>query len=227
MIKASAGWVGGRDVKTFLRGQQDMLARATRAGVAAGAEGLKTELRQAVQRAGLGARLGNAIGANVYPRDQKGSLGAAGFVFPRGRKAERIFDSFNAGVPIRGKNGNWLAIPTKNAYLGDRAGRRPTPEKFEQQTGIKLHMIEPRRSRRGRYALLVGESVAGRRPGRKAATKGRRAQGRDVDTLVFFILIPEARVGKRLSFDAIAEKWAARIPELIDAATPQGLNDGG
>lgn len=223
MARISGGWVGGQGVKELFKDQQSLRARAVRAGVGAAAEGLKTELRQNVEAAGLGQRLGNAIGANIYPRQESGSLAAAGYVFPRSPSAAKIFDAFNAGTPIRGKNGNWLAFPTSNAYLGGKGGRRPTPGEFEQRTGIKLRPIVPRSSKKGRYQLLVGESVHGRRSGRRAATKGRLRQGRAVETLVFFVLVRETRPGRRLDFDAIAQRWADRIPELIAAATPGDL----
>lgn len=222
-VKLSGGWVGGRDVKSFFADQQSIVARAVRAGIGLAAEGLKNDLRASVRAAGLGERLGNAIGANVYPRQESGSLNAAGYVFPRSPSAAKIFQAFSDGTPITGKNGNWLAIPTPEAYLGGRGGRRPTPREFEQRTGIKLRMIKPRRSRRGRYQLLVGESVHGKRAGRKAATKRRLAQGRDADTRVFFVLIPFARLGKRLDFESIARRWHERVPELIEAATPGDL----
>lgn len=207
-IRMSAGWVDGLDPRAAMKAQKEILGLATRAGVAAAAEGLKNEIRQQIEAAGLGTRLGNAVGANVYPR-QGGSVGAAGYVFPRGKKAVEIFDAFNSGTTIHGKNGNWLAIPTKNAFLGGRGGQRPTPREFEQRTGIKLRVVTPRNSTRGRYQLLVGDSRRGSR-GRKSAS------------IVFFILVPAVRLGKRLSFDALATKWASRVPDLIDAALPQG-----
>lgn len=207
-IRMGAGWVDGLDPRAAMKAQKDILGLATRAGVAAAAEGLKNEIRQQIEAAGLGTRLGNAVGANVYPR-QGGSVGAAGYVFPRGKKAVEIFDSFNSGTTIRAKNGLWLAIPTKNAFLGGRGGHRPTPGEFEKATGIRLRVVKPRRSAKGRYQLLVGDS--------RRASRGRAAA-----SVVFFILVPSVRLGKRLSFDALAEKWAARVPGLIDAALPQG-----
>jgi hypothetical protein len=219
-IRVNAGWVDGLDPRAAMKAQRDILGQATRGGVAAAAEGLKNELRQQIAAAGLGTRLGNAIGTNVYPR-QGGSVGAAGYVFPRGKKAVEIFDAFNSATTIHAKNGLWLAIPTRNAFLGGRGGHRPTPGEFEKATGIKLRLVAPRNSAKGRYQLLVGDSVAGR-TGRRPATARRIAHGRAADSVVFFILVPSVRLGKRLSFDALAEKWASRVPDLIDAALPRG-----
>jgi hypothetical protein len=214
-IKIKAGMVGGFGTRDFAKFVIDDAGIATRAGVEAGAEGLRDELRDQIANAGLGERLGRAVGAKVYPPSGKGSLDAAGFVYPRGRKAAAIFDSWNQGATITAHGGKYLAIPTKEAGRGWR-NTKAKPQEFEQRTGIKLRFVKLKNGN----AVLVGDAIAAKSGrGRRAATKGRRAQGRTVQSLVFFILIRSAKIPKRLDFDAIARKWADRIPGLIDAAS--------
>lgn len=223
MIRVKAELVGGLGPKHFSAAVKRTLALSVRAGVEQATLGLKADMREQIMAAGLGQRLGNAVGSEVYPKKGTETLHPAGRVFPRGKLAEQIFDSFNTGATIRGKSGNWLAIPTRNAYLGGRGGKRPTPAEFEQRTGIRLRLAVPRRSGKGRYQFLVGDSVAGRQPGRKAATAGRVKQGRKVETLIFFVLIKQTMLGRRLDFAALAQRWADRIPEFIERATPEDL----
>jgi hypothetical protein len=222
MIRLQAQFIGG-GVRHFSGAARRTIALAVRAGVEQATVGLKGDLREQIVAAALGQRLGNAVGSDVYPKKSTETLHPAGRVFPRGKLAEEIFDSFNTGATIRGKSGNWLAIPTRNAYLGGRGGKRPSPGEFEQRTGIKLRLAVPRRSGKGRYQFLVGDSVASRQPGRKAATARRVKQGRKVETLIFFVLVKQTTPGRRLDFAALAQRWADRIPGLIERATPEDL----
>lgn len=213
-IKVKAGMVGGFGTRDFAKFVMDDAGIDVRAGIEAGAEGMKEDLRDQIENAGLGQRLGRAVGSKVYPPGGKGSLDAAGFVYPRGRKAAAIFDSWNQGATITAHGGKYLAIPTKEAGRGWR-NSKARPQEFEQRTGIKLRFVKLKNGN----AVLVGDSVAAKSGrGRRAASKGRRAQGRAVNSLVFFILIRSAKIPKRLDFETIAKKWADRIPDLIGAA---------
>jgi hypothetical protein len=216
-IRIHAGFVGGKDFSGWVRAVRDAGAVAVQAGVSTAATELRDEMRNQVSEAGMGERLGNAIGVNLYPRAQKGSFTAAGFVFPRGRKANAIFDAFNSASVITAHQGRYLAIPTENAGRGNRYAKA-TPEEFQHRTGIKLHLVKLKNG----HLVLMGEAIAGKRGGVRAATKGRLAQGRNRQSLVFFVLIPAAHMPRRLSFDAAAQKWADRIPDLIEAATQGG-----
>lgn len=213
-ITVKAEMVGGRGIKDFVRFVRETGALEVRAGVEAATEGLKDELRDLVAAAGLGDRLGKAIGGNVYPKGGKGSLGAAGFVFPRGKKAAAIFESFNEGTTIRAKGGKFLAIPTKEAGRAWRNGKA-RPQEFQERTGIKLRFVKLKNGN----AVLVGDAITSKSGrGVRAATKGRRRQGRAAKPLVFFVLIRSMTVPRRLNFSASAQKWADRIPQLIEAA---------
>jgi len=217
-IRFKAGWVGGEGFKDWVASVKSDAAIAVTAGVSAAADNLKNELRDQITSAGMGTRLGNALGSNVYPRAGKFSLDAAGYVFPRGKRAESIFTSFNEAATVHAQGHRYLAIPTKDAGRANRFGA-VTPEEFQFRTGIKLQVAK---LPSGKLAL-VGESIGARSGhGQRAPTKRRRAQGRSVQTLIFFFLVPVAHEPRRLDFASAAAKWADRIPDLIDAATPQG-----
>jgi hypothetical protein len=204
-MRFTTGFVGP-DPVTALNVDLAIAAQAVRAGVAASTEGLKNDLRSQIRAAGLGIPLGNAVGSKVYPNGP--SISAAGMVFPRGRKAEEIFTSFNDAPVIQTKSGRKLAIPTKNAFLGGRGGKRPTPAEFESRTGIKLSVAP---SKRPGVSLLVGSRLA------------QKVRGARREMLIYFVLLPLAQNRRRLSFDSVAQAWADRTPALIESAFPQGL----
>ena len=204
-MRITGGFVGD-DPVTALNADLAIAAQAVRAGVGAATEGLKNDLRSQIRAAGLGGQLGNAVGSKVYPNGP--SISAAGMVFPRGRKAEEIFTSFNDAPVIQTKSGRKLAIATRNAFLGGRGGKRPTPAQFESKTGIKLRVAP---SKKSGVSLLVGSRF------------GQKVRGARQETLVYFVLLPMAQNRRRLSFDSLAERWADRTPELIESAFPQGL----
>lgn len=213
-IRVTAGMVGGRGVRDFTGAVRDSEAIAVQAGVQVAAEGLRDELRYQIAATGMGDRLGRAVGAKIYPTRGNGSLDAAGLVYPRGPKAEKIFAAFNQGVTITAKGKKFLAIPTKEAGRAWRNGKA-RPGEFHERTGIKLRFVPLKNGN----AVLVGDSIkakSGR--GRRAATRGRRAQGRAVESVVFFVLIRSVKIPRRLDFDTAAQKWADRIPDLIAAA---------
>src|SRR5688500_1324898 len=139
MIRLSAAFVG-LDFLGGVKRERNTLADATRVAVTAAADGLKLELKQQVQAAGLGERLSNAIGSKVFPRSGK-TLHPAALVFPRGRGAERIFTAFNEGAVIKAKNKTFIAIPTRNAWVGGKGGQRLAPAEFAQRAGITLRAI--------------------------------------------------------------------------------------
>ena len=203
MIRLSAAFVG-LDFVSGIKQERNVFADATRVAISAAADGLKLELRQQVQAAGLGERLGNAVASKVYPLNGK-SLHPAALVYPRGRLAERIFEAFNTGATIKAKNKSFIAIPTKNAWVGGKGRKRPTPAEFERHAGIKLSVIP---SKRPGVLLLAGKRYRG------------KVRGGSRDSLIYFVLVPEVRMGRRLAFDAIAARWAARVPDLIDRAMP-------
>lgn len=217
---------GGQSIKEWARGLGRQGAIATTAAVGAAAEALKLDMRAHVRtiergggRRGFGNRLPNAIGSNLYPRKGKYSFAAAGMVFARGDKAAQIFRAWSEGAVIKGRNGNWLAIPMPYTPRVGRAA--PTPESVALHFGRPLK-LEYRRTRRGLVPVLVIEGVtparSRKRPGLRKATPGRRRQGRAAQSVIMFTLIREAHIPKLLNFDALAAKRAAEIPALIQSA---------
>jgi hypothetical protein len=213
MVKTFARLEGGT-LADFADEVKKAGALAVTAAVTAGTETLKDAFRADITGAALGERLGKAIGSKVYPRAGV-SLDAAGLVFPRGKKSERIFQAWNDGATIVPTGGRrWLAIPTPKAGHGAR-GSLMTPQKFRDATGIALRFVPVRG--KPNVALLVGTAtVAKSGKGYRRKTKGRQAQGRTYGDEVFFILIRSTTIPSRLHFEAIAQAVADKIPDLIE-----------
>lgn len=173
-----------------------------------GGEGLRADLKQQTADA-LGTRVANAWRGKFYANagDPKGP---AGFVWS---KAPRIMDFFSSSklvTPI----GEAFAIPTENVPRGPR-GRRLTPIEVEARFNAEL---QPVRLKSGRIGLFIDviSARSTRRPGLRAATKGRRAQGRAVKKVLMFVLMRELRSRKLIDLEAIAQRWGARVAGNID-----------
>lgn len=196
------------------------LAAATKAGVAAATEGMKIDVRQHIAAA-LGTRAGNMVTARVYPESGI-SPRAAGVISPRRGNAEQILRSFTGGATIVGRDGvRWLAIPTKSVP-GLGRGVAVTPRAVEVYFGRALRYVPPKIAG-GKAGLLVLDDIVRGKNGRgyRNATKRRRAQGRRVESQVMFILVPQSRMPVKLRPEPIVERWASRVPELIERAMPK------
>ena len=206
--------IEGDGVTRWVARERRQLALAVTAGVTAATEGLKTELRAEVERAGLGDRLPRAVHSQIYPSG-RASLQAAGLVHPNGKGAARLFDLFSEGAVIRGRNGFYLAIPTEAAgKFGrqSRGGQKMTPSLWEQRHGTALRFVY----RRGQPSLLVADPM-----GRAGSSPRRRQRGVGKQTtLVIFLLVPQVTIRPRLRPEPLALRWAERIPSLIDRALP-------
>ena len=108
------------DLNALLTEELGNAERAVTVGIREATDGLKTELRSQITRAGLGTRLANTWRGEVYPRSGQ-SIGAAGYVWS---KAPGLVRLYAEGGIIRSKQGLFLAIPTPAAgRFGD--GRQP------------------------------------------------------------------------------------------------------
>lgn len=208
----------GRGVEGFSGDALEILKRGLAGAVRIATDGLKEDLRRQIASAGLGNRLGNAVRSRVYPEGGRPSLRAAGLVYPNGKGAEQILQSFSQGSTIRGKDGLWLAIPTAEA--GTHAlGKRMTPLLWERATGLRLRLVL-----HGKTGLLVADrNVGGRRASFRAGRKAKRLDdlvGKNRVSAVIFILVRQVTLSKRLDPQGVAQLWADRVPDLIDQAIP-------
>lgn len=197
----------------------DDLAAANTAAMHRTVDGIKRDMRQAIQAAGLGRRLGFTIGSEVYPKAGK-SLEPAGVLRSRGKSAENILRSYLEGTTIKGKRG-WLAIPVRKNLPVLGRNTKPTPELVEQRLGRPLRWVKARGRSTG---LLVADSVTRGKTGKRVSaygrdrTRGQRRSGRP-ETLVMFILVRQVQVRKRLEFAPLVQRWIDQLPRLVAAGT--------
>ena len=198
-MKLTATMVGS--LKADMRAELRRIERAVPDGVKAAGDGLKGSLRKQVVAAGLGARLSRTWRSRTYAN--KGH-DAASFVWS---KAAKIMLAFDRGVVIKGKSGNWLAIPTPAAPKRGINGKRLTPATFPTGRHGPLRMVR----HSGRSALLVVDDVRVSaktgRVGRQAKGGGRTKSGsfkQGIATVAMFVLVPRVKLRKRLN--------VARVP---------------
>ncbi|WP_137803395.1 DUF6441 family protein [Caulobacter sp. 3R27C2-B] len=208
------------DVMTELeRDVADAVTDAT----AEGTELLKQDLR-ADTADHLSVRLAKSWRSRLYPMGQS-SLDPAGWVWT---KVPKLVDAFDRGVTIKSASGLWLAIPTPAAgakgYTRDSVGRaygarpkleRVTPGGFERRTGLRLRFVF--KSRRVSFLVVDGARYDSR--GRAAPLKARGRHARlyrdGGKTIVVFILVPQAKLKKRLDVAGAAARAEARMPALL------------
>lgn len=204
-MRIEAGFDG---LKMALDGFEGSIADAATAAMRETTPIAKQELREQVTSAGLGARLANTWRGDVYPRSRQ-SVNPAGYIYSN---APDIIDSFSRGaqiVPLAGRR--FLAIPTKNVpnAVGRRgASRKMTPEQIENSFNQDLFF---KRGRAGRVLAFI--SAVRSRSGKtfRRGTKGRLAQGRELQPILMFVLVPTARAPKLLDIEAVAAKWATNF----------------
>ncbi len=209
-MKLTATMVGS--LKADMQAELRRIERAVPDGVKAAGDGLKGSLRKQVVAAGLGARLSRTWRGKTYVN--KGH-DAASLVWS---KAPQIALAFDKGVVIKGKGGNWLAIPTPAAPKRGTNGKRITPATFPTARHGPLRMVR----RSGRSALLVvdGVRVSAQtgRVGRQAKGGGRTKSGsfkQGIATVAMFVLVPQVKLRKRLNVARAAERWTRKLPALI------------
>lgn len=196
-------------IAAFQAGQ----AVASSKAIAQAADGIKADWRGQVTGAGLGARLANTVRGRTFPGGGKPSLDPAAYVFSR---APVLMYAYSEGVTITTVNGaKFLAIPSRNVPLKAR-GRKMTPLDVEVSFNQDLILIP----RHGRILAFVNAVASASRKGWRKATPKRLAQGRDLQLVFMFTLVPQVQVRKRLDLDSIAAKWADRVGELIDQNWP-------
>lgn len=182
--------------------------RAVSSAMAAAGVRLKDNWRGQIVKALVSQKLAKSIRSNSYPQGQP-SINAAALVYS---KAPEIISAHEEGALIRSHDGFWLAIPAKGAGRGSR-GRKITPYEWEKRTGRRLRFIYWG----GRIAKLVDDGSRNfRRPGDSLGwtNKGAGARTKKKSKLIF-MLVPQAKLRKKLNLLAAAEPVAASIPADI------------
>lgn len=198
------------NLRKFMEGQKVAAEAAVTAGVAKITTSIKDDLRSQVVNAGLGNKLAKSWQAKFYPKGQK-SIAAAGWVFS---KAPKIVRAFNEGALIKSKDGFFLAIPTEAAPKRGIGGKRISPSTFPEHTLGKLRFVY----RSGKISLLVVDNLragTGKRGGFRRASDSALKSGRGLATVVMFLLIPQAKLTKRLDYQAVVNQWQPLLGQAI------------
>ncbi len=198
------------DLHKFMEQQKVVAEAAVTAGVAKITTSIKDDLRVQVTSAGLGQKLAKSWQAKFYPKGQK-SIAAAGWVFS---KAPKLVRAFNEGALIKSKDGFFLAIPTEAAPKRGIGGRRISPSTFPEHTLGKLRFVY----RSGKISLLVVDNLRagkGKRGGFRKASDSALKTGRGLATVVMFLLIPQAKLTKRLDYQAVVNRWQPLLGQAI------------
>lgn len=177
--------------------------------VKVGGDGLRQDLKRETGEV-LGQKVANAWRGKFFPN--KGDPhGPASFVWSKAPKIVDFFSSTRLVTPI----GEAFAIPTDNVPRGPR-GRRLSPIEVEARFNTEL---QPVKLRSGRVGLVMEAVTArsSRRPGLRAATSRRRAQGRAVRRVLMFVLTRGPLRGRKLiDLDKLARRWGAKTADNID-----------
>ena len=197
-------------LKELMAAEIKAAEEAVTSGVREATDGLKNELRSQITEAGLGTRLAQTWRGEIYPKGQK-SIGAAGFVWSKAPGIVRIYED---GAVIRSTRGFFLAIPTPAAGKYGDGGKKITPGGWERRTGMRLRFVY----RRGAPSLLIADNLrarTGKRGGFAVPSARALRSGRGLATVPIFILVPQVSFKKRLDVAGAAQRWQARLVELV------------
>ncbi len=206
-IRSSVVGAIGKSLDERLAQDKKAVADAMRAATLQ----LKNGWRAQIIGAGVSAKVANAVRSKAYPQSG-GALDPAGLVYVNRGSPEKLIANMRAGRVIVANHAKYLAIPTENVPHGNH-GKKLGPLEFQSQTGIILHWAKARDGTR----LLVGDAIAGRSAAHKyrAPTKGRQRQGRKAESVVFFILVAQATIRKRLDLDGEVDRAERNLAGLI------------
>ena len=97
-------------------------------------------------------------------------------------------------------------------------GKKTTPGNYEKAKGTRLQFVY----RANGPSLLVAREMqpsykrqTGELRGFRKASKRTLTTGRGLTSVVMFWLVPQVKMPRHLSFQQQAEKWNAKIPQLI------------
>ncbi len=209
-MRLSAETIG--DLRKNMRKEREFIERMAASATKEATNGLKKELRQDVVGGGLGARLSRTWRSKFF--DDGPGIDTKGFVYS---KAAEIIESFDQGTLIKARKGRYLAIPTKNAPK--RINRRKaTPDLYRKHKG-DLRFVKSK----GGTAFLVADDrrasysrKTGDFRGFRKASKSALKTGKGLTTVVMFILVPAAKMPKKLDVQKIADEWGNKHINILE-----------
>jgi hypothetical protein len=210
-----------------LRRDQDRVARGI---LGAGTNAIRTTTRDLEQKletatkAAVPGKLWRAWKSNAFPRTGIAKE-PVGTVYLNGKdRTQGAFQFFTQPGRIKGKNGQFLAIPTPAAGSRGR-DRNLTPGEWERRhPGARLRFVY----RPGRPSLLVLDEavLSGRGQIARLNTAKRRVSGRGNATVVIFVLLPFVQHANRFAIEpivnasegALAREFFANVRAIKDPA---------
>lgn len=193
-----------KDVEKYIKDSE----KAVQSAIAQATNGLKQELRQQVMSAGLGKRLSNTWRSRVNPQSGN-SINASGAVWSTARE---IIDSHTRGRNISGKDGKWLVIPLEAAGKIKRRGKYMLRD-YQAKYG-KLRFVY---GKNGKNSYLVSDNMRarnGKRGGFAKASDKAISKGQTT-TVPVFLVIPQAKMKRRLDPNKAFTNWSNRLGSLI------------
>lgn len=199
-----------RELRQATASELQRVEKAIDEGVKDAGAGLKEELRD-LTFVVLGRRVAYTWQGRFYANPGN-TGGPAAFVWT---KAPRIIDFWRAERVVTPLGGAF-AIPVNPVVK--RFGKAMTIAEVEAKFNQDL---EPRRLPSGNIGLFA-DLLRGRNGrGFRQATKGRLAQGRKTEKVLLFVLVRSLRSRKLIDLVGPANRWAAKVPALVDARLGQ------
>ena len=175
-----------KDIRRSMEKESRLLNRGIQAGTRETGEALKFSLRKQIRGAGMSRKFSNSWRSKHFKND---GFNPAALVFS---KAPEIIRSFDKGLIVKVDRREWLAIPTK--FAPKRIGRfKATPSRLMKESKIKFRFVRIDADN----ALLIAKSARRKKP------------------VVMFVLVKQAKMPKKLNVEAAAERWAGKMPEVI------------
>jgi hypothetical protein len=200
--------------------------RITRAALGAAKEGLADATKalerdlEELTRAAVPGRLWRAWKSEVFPKGRGVARSPVGTVFVNGgSRSLGAITFWSRPGRIKGKAGQWLAIPLPAAGSRGR-GRDLSPGEWERRTGKRLRFVY-----RGgnRSALLVADMgttnarTGAYRPITRARTKADMQRGflRGEQSVPIFVLVPQVAFGNRVAVGPAIARAQTRLASAV------------
>lgn len=220
---------GGDALGQFRRTLSKRLTIAAARAADKAAQGARDDIRRDMRAANLGG-LARTISSTSDLKKQRvrsgdgSALDVAGFVTVRNVKSPRTAGALRSYLdqettnilPVRG---TWLAIPTQE-IPSKVARRKMTPDLYrkaglEEKIGPLVFVKGPRPGIA--YLIVNNVSISLKKSGRarRLPKRGGVRAGRANVSIIAFILVRQSRRSRRVDPRAHAEKWARRLPSLL------------